>query len=78
VFTFALNNSNETISVGYGGVVLDQITYGTTTVGTAKALGSNHLDEVENDTAANWCNATATYGSGTDKGTPGDPNATCN
>jgi hypothetical protein len=76
-FTFGLNNTNETITVGHGGVVLDTISYATSIAGTARSLSSTALDPTQNDLATSWCAATATYGTGTDKGSPGAANPAC-
>ncbi|MBU1534946.1 lamin tail domain-containing protein, partial [Myxococcota bacterium] len=61
------------------GTVLDEVSYvnnsggwDTNDTDQPNELGSNHLDEVENNSGANWCKrnlATAT---------PGEANATCN
>lgn len=45
-----------------------------TTGTTTKELGTAHLNATDNDTVANWCNATTTYGAAGAKGTPGAAN----
>jgi hypothetical protein len=77
--SFSLNNTNETITVGVGGVVLDTITYASCTAGKAKSLSPAALDPTQNDLPANWCDATTAYGAGVppDTGTPGVANPAC-
>ncbi|MDY0001830.1 MAG: lamin tail domain-containing protein [Polyangia bacterium] len=76
----SLSNSGGSLFVGYGGNLLDAITYpsaGTPqTRGRAIALDPSHRNTTDNDTAANWCLAATTYGDG-DSGTPGAANPAC-
>ncbi len=76
VFGFSLNQSNETISVGHGGTVLDTVTYSSSTAGVSTSLSATAMDTTLNDDMGNWCPATAAYGDG-DLGSPGFANLNC-
>lgn len=78
VFTFTLNNTNETIYVSHDGTTLDSVQYSTSTQGVSRYLTAGVLDPVENDLATNWCLATDLdpYGAG-GRGTPGVVNPSC-
>lgn len=76
-FTGALANSNGTLSVSSGDVVIDQVTWGSTQGGVALQLSPNALDAQANDVIENFCPAEKVYGTGTDKGTPGAENSAC-
>jgi len=76
VFDFSLNNTNKGLFVGYGGAVLDAITYSSTSAGASTALDPGWIDPADNDDPAHWCDGTAAYGDG-DLGTPGAGNAAC-
>ncbi len=75
-FGFSLNNTSETISVGYADTVFDEVSFASVEDGIATSLSFTALDVTLNDDAGNWCDAVASYGDG-DLGTPGDANPTC-
>lgn len=75
-FGFSLNNTNESIFVGYADVVFDEISYASVSNGVSTSLSATALDDTLNDNPGNWCDAVATYGDG-DLGTPGLANPTC-
>ncbi len=56
-----LNNSNETLTITCGGVVIDRVMYTTSATGASRSLSSIHLNAVDNDTNGNWCLGTAVY-----------------
>lgn len=69
-FSFALVQSNGRLEILDGTTVLDLATWTSSTQGAAK-----QLDPVADP--APYCDATAPYGDGTNKGTPKAANATC-
>jgi len=75
-FGFTLNNTSETVSVGYDDVVLDEVSYASSEAGASISLDSAILDATQNDDATNWCDAVDAYGDG-DLGTPGAANPSC-
>lgn len=75
-FGFTLNNTNETVTVGYDFVVLDEVSYATSEAGASISLDSAILDATQNDDATNWCDGVDAFGAG-DLGTPGAANPTC-
>jgi hypothetical protein len=58
-------------------VLVDQVTYGSSTDGRAFSLDPTKLNAVDNDTAANWCVAAIAYGTAGGYGTPGTGNPPC-
>ena len=74
---YALANSNDAIQIVKGQTLIDRVTYTTSALGAARSLRAASYDPVSNDVAANWCQATTVYGSGGDRGTPGQPNVEC-
>jgi hypothetical protein len=77
----SLTNSNSSLFVGHGGVVLDHVAYGATSDGASTQLSLEFitpgaLDVTANDDLNNLCFASAAY-NGVDKGTPGGANLTC-
>ena len=75
-FEFALANSDSGLFVSYGGEVVDQIAWSSTTSGAATSLDGTFTDATDNDDEANWCAAVDPYGAG-DLGTPGEENPQC-
>jgi hypothetical protein len=75
-FSFALNNSDGYLFIGSEGVVLDEITWSSSTSGAARSLDPAFSDPTENDDEASWCDAVDAYGDG-DLGTPGEENPVC-
>lgn len=75
-FEFALANSDAGLFVSYGGEVVDQITWSSTTSGAATSLDGTFTNATDNDDEANWCAAVDPYGAG-DLGTPGEENPQC-
>ncbi|MBI2890395.1 MAG: hypothetical protein HYY13_06370 [Nitrospirae bacterium] len=75
-FTFSILNSSGGLFVGFGGSVLDAISYTATTEGKSTQLDPDSTSESGNDDDDAWCPGTPSYGKG-DAGTPGTPNAAC-
>lgn len=77
LLTMSLSNDAVTgIFVGYGGQVLDAITYTSSDTGASTALDPTKRNPTDNDQAGFWCEGTDTYGAG-NKGTPGAANPSC-
>jgi hypothetical protein len=76
---FSLSNSGEPLSLTCGDVLVDAIAWTANMVqqGVAIQLSTTRLDATANDDPAAWCDATATYGTGGQKGTPGAANGEC-
>jgi hypothetical protein len=83
-YIIQLSNSGDNITLkfndGSGAVTVDVVAYATgsgwlVTNGISTQLKTDQLTSTANDTASNWCAATAapTYGT-TDRGTPGSQN----
>ena len=74
-------SATDDITLSFGVVDFDTVSWDTTdypsVTGVAKNLASLSFSESDNDTGANWCESTATYGDG-DYGTPGSVNSDCN
>ena len=68
-----LSNNDDEIQVLHNGVLLDRITWATGVRGESKELGLAHYTSTANDSNANWCWATTTYGPTSNTGTPGGP-----
>ncbi|MBA3540067.1 MAG: lamin tail domain-containing protein [Deltaproteobacteria bacterium] len=68
-FTFAISTQLQVLD---GTTVLDAMTFGTSPDGVAKQLKPTNTNVTDNDTAANFCNATAAqmYGTAANFGTP--------
>lgn len=64
---FGIVNSNDGLFIGMDDVVLDTVTYTSTSSGAATSLDPNEIDS---------CTAVDAYGDG-DRGTPGAPNPPC-
>jgi hypothetical protein len=75
-FDFSLVNSDGSLFVGYGGEVLDEVTWASTTAAAATSLDPDATDPGANDDEASFCPATDVYGDG-DLGTPGAENPQC-
>lgn len=73
VFAFGVVNSNGAISLGVDGVVLDTVTWTSTTAGSSRALGEAFIDAAANDNGANWCTSSTPYND-SDNGTPAGTN----
>ncbi|MEM6990455.1 MAG: lamin tail domain-containing protein, partial [Myxococcota bacterium] len=76
VFDFSLGNSNGNLSVGYGGTVLDTVTWTGSGDGEATQLDPDFLSPSGNDNEDVFCDAVTPYGAG-DLGTPGSANDQC-
>jgi len=76
VFDFTLANTSGGVALGYGGEVLDAITYSSSHTGASTALEPTLTDPVENDNEDYWCEGANAYGDG-DLGTPGAANPSC-
>lgn len=75
-FTFSLSNSNAGLFIGWGGEVLDEVTWSTSSDGASRNLDPDRFDADANDDEGGWCAATQPYGDG-DLGTPAAPNTEC-
>ena len=75
-FSFSLSNSNAGMFIGWGGEVLDEVTWASSFDGASLNLDPDRFDPVANDDPASFCRATEPYGDG-DLGTPGGPNSEC-
>ena len=85
-FGFDLVNAGRGLFLGRGDavdaavdvdvVIVDAVTYATTSEGVARSLDAEHLDAAANDDDASWCAASSAYGAG-DRGTPGAANPRC-
>ena len=79
--SLGLTNSNSALHVAYGGVLLDEVTWTSTSAGASTSLDPGALDPDTNDLANNaepsWCYETTPYGA-VDEGTPGLANNACN
>ncbi|HET6613259.1 MAG TPA: lamin tail domain-containing protein [Kofleriaceae bacterium] len=75
---FGLSNSGDSLYLGTGDQVLDQVTWqsGDVYTGAATSLDPGSLDPTANDDFGVWCEAVDVYGAG-DKGTPGAENPAC-
>ncbi|MBW1809960.1 MAG: lamin tail domain-containing protein [Deltaproteobacteria bacterium] len=76
VFGFTLANTSGVLNLGYGGLLLDGITYSSSHTGASTALEASLTDPVQNDNEDYWCAGSAVYGNG-DLGTPGAENTSC-
>jgi hypothetical protein len=76
LFSFALSNTDSNMFIGWGGMLLDEVTWGATGTGAASNLDPGLLDPEANDDRASFCSATEPYGAG-DLGTPGAENVQC-
>ena len=77
-FTFALAQSNGSISVLDGATVLDTVTWTTGIAeGASKQLDPDLTTTTANDLPASFCTGTAPYGDMTNKGTPKAANVQC-
>jgi hypothetical protein len=76
---YNLSNDEDEIILKCGDVIVDQVNFTTpqAVLGVAWALSADKLDATANDDMANWCAATAVYGTADKLGTPGLANAVC-
>ena len=60
-------------------VFISDVEYGYSwfNTGAAMNLDPDSLNEIDNDSMASWCDATADFGDAGDKGTPGAANTDC-
>lgn len=72
----SLANSNGSLSVVNGAVIVDAVSWVASTDGASTQLDPLKLDATLNDGADAFCASTQTYGAG-DKGTPGSANTAC-
>lgn len=77
-FSFGLSNSGDSLYLGTGDQVLDQVTWqsGDVFKGAATGLDPGQFDPTANDDFGLWCQAGDPYGEG-DLGTPGRENPVC-
>lgn len=73
----SLTNSNSTLAIKSGALLIDQVTWTTSTAGKATQLNPSMLDATANDDSANLCPAEIAYGQGGDLGSPGSENPPC-
>jgi hypothetical protein len=79
VLAVSLSNAMDRLALSCDGIVIDEVAYGPgfpLAPGASMALDPQASDARANDAAAAWCLAQPSYG--TDRGTPGAPNAPCN
>lgn len=76
-FSFGLNNGNAGLAVGIDDVHLDEVTWATSSAGTATQLDPAAQTPAGNDDAGNLCPATTPYGPGDNDGSPGAVNPSC-
>jgi hypothetical protein len=60
-----------------GALVLDSVTWTTSTTGRSRQLDPEGHHPVSNDSEMNWCDSNTMYGTGGDRGTPTTSNAQC-
>lgn len=75
-FSFSLSNSDAGMFIGWGGEVLDEVSWGSSFDGASLNLDPDRFDTTANDDPVSFCRATEPYGDG-DFGTPGGPNSEC-
>ena len=78
---FAMSAGSDTVTLQYSGTTFDSVSYdnGATfpdPIGASMSLDPSNLSASSNDTGANWCEPSSTYGDG-DYGTPGASNDAC-
>ena len=69
----------DSLSVGSSSATLDSVAWGSiypVEAGRSLNLDAGNLDASSNDSVANWCAATNSFGDG-DRGTPGVVNSSC-
>lgn len=76
IFDVSLGNSNGDLSIGYGGTVLDTVTWSSSGDGESLQLDPDFLSTAANDNEDVFCDGATPYGDG-DLGTPGGPNEQC-
>lgn len=80
-FTLTDSGSNAGIQIFDGATLLDGVKWSSVSAGKALGLSPDHYNTTDNDTAAVtagvYCLATATYGDGTNTGTPKAANPQC-
>lgn len=76
-FTATLVNSNGNVEVRDGAVILDAITWTTSTSGVSHQLDPDLFTTTDNDSATSFCPGTTPYGDGTSSGSPRAANAQC-
>jgi hypothetical protein len=76
VFGLTLANSGGSLMIGYGGQVIDAISYSSSHTGASSALEPTLTDPLENDNQDYWCAGSDAYGNG-DLGSPGAANPSC-
>ncbi len=72
--SFSLSNGGDTMFVGLGGEVFDEVTFTGSTPGSSTSVSPGSEDATSNDDAGNHCTSNTTFGDG-DNGTPGAENA---
>jgi hypothetical protein len=75
-----LANSGDELVLTVGGVEIDRINYAggwPLTRGAAFQLDPSSMSHTANDDAASWCPAQQEFGTVSDRGTPGQPNHSC-
>ncbi len=80
LFGFDLDNMSDFIRFRCGATIIDEVLYDSSfpsSEGAAMSLDYNATGDMQNDSAENWCDATASYGSDGNYGTPGSDNPTC-
>ncbi|RME28014.1 MAG: lamin tail domain-containing protein, partial [Deltaproteobacteria bacterium] len=75
-FDFGLTNSGGGLALGYGEVLLDEVSWSSSHAGKSLALEPSLTDPQQNDNQAYWCEGQQPYGAG-DLGSPGQQNPDC-
>lgn len=78
--SFVLANGGDVTILVCGSTEVDRVTFTSTwpfAKGTTMQLRQSSRNATANDLAASWCLATLTYGSGTQRGTPGNTQNHC-
>ena len=78
--SFVLANGGDTTVLVCGSTEVDRVTFASTwpfAKGTTMQLRQSARSATANDLAASWCTATLTYGTGTQRGTPGNTQNHC-
>ncbi|PIE17223.1 MAG: hypothetical protein CSA66_06385 [Proteobacteria bacterium] len=78
---FVLANGADEVTLSCGGVVIDRVAYAAEgwpfEAGAALSLRPELSNAVANDVSSAWCDATTTYGTRANKGTPRKVNPPC-
>lgn len=71
-----LSDGSDELVLANGSVVIDHVSWDTSTRGHSRSLDPSSRNSVDNDDPSNWCDAVLQLPGG-DFGTPGEPNSRC-